>query len=80
VLPQGKIEADRRALGMVAQMNAESFGNCTNIGECTGVCPKEIRLEVIAAMNRDFLRASWKRREPLVTTIAPVTDWNVKTQ
>jgi succinate dehydrogenase / fumarate reductase iron-sulfur subunit len=80
VLPQGKIEADRRALGMVAQMNAESFGNCTNIGECTGVCPKEIRLEVIAAMNRDFLRASWKRREPLVTTIAPVTDWKVKTQ
>ncbi len=80
VLPQGKVEADRRALGMVAQMNAESFGNCTNIGECTGVCPKEIRLEVIAAMNRDFLRASWKRRDPLVTTIAPVTDWGVKTQ
>ena len=61
-------------------MNAECFGSCTNIGECTGVCPKEIRLEVIAAMNRDFLHASWKRREPLVTTIAPVTDWNVKTQ
>src|SRR5215813_4650385 len=75
VLPHGKVEADRRALGMVAQMNAESFGNCTNIGECTGVCPKEIPLGVIAAMNRDFLRASWKRREPLVTTIAPVTDW-----
>jgi len=80
VLPQGEVEADRRALGMVAQMNAESFGNCTNIGECTGVCPKEIPLGVIAAMNRDFLRASWKRREPLVTTIVPVTDWSVKTQ
>jgi succinate dehydrogenase / fumarate reductase, iron-sulfur subunit len=80
VLPQGKVEADRRALGMVAQMNAESFGNCTNIGECTGVCPKEIRLEVIAAMNRDFLRASWRRRERLVTTIAPVSDWTAKTQ
>src|SRR6201998_1144992 len=62
VLPQGEVEADRRALGMVAQMNAESFGNCTNIGECTGVCPKEIPLEVIAIMNRDFRRGSLKRR------------------
>ena len=43
-----------RALRMVAQMNAEGFGGCTNIGECTGVCPKEIPLEVIAAMNRDY--------------------------
>jgi len=78
ILPQGKVEADRRALGMVAQMNAESFGNCTNIGECTGVCPKEIPLEVIAIMNRDFLRGSLKRRARLVTTIAPVTEWGAK--
>ena len=48
LLPQGQPERDRRALGMVAQMNAEGFGSCTNIGECTGVCPKEIKLEVIA--------------------------------
>jgi len=80
ILPQGEVEADRRALGMVAQMNAESFGNCTNIGECTGVCPKEIPLEMIARMNRDFLRASIKRRERLVTTIAPVKGWSAKTQ
>jgi succinate dehydrogenase / fumarate reductase iron-sulfur subunit len=52
-LPQGKPERERRALSMVAQMNAEVFGNCTSIGECTGVCPKEIPLEVIANMNRD---------------------------
>ena len=65
ILPQGKPERDRRALGMVAQMNAEGFGSCTNIGECTGVCPKEIQLEVIAVMNRDYLRASINRRDEL---------------
>ena len=63
ILPQGKPERDHRALGMVAQMNAEGFGSCTNIGECTGVCPKEIPLEVIATMNRDYIRGSWKRRD-----------------
>src|SRR5271157_1069399 len=51
VLPQGESEKGKRALAMVAQMNAEAFGNCTSIGECTGVCPKEIPLEVIANMN-----------------------------
>jgi succinate dehydrogenase / fumarate reductase, iron-sulfur subunit len=43
-------------------MNAEMFGNCTNIGECEAVCPKLIRLEVIARMNRDYLKASWSKR------------------
>jgi succinate dehydrogenase / fumarate reductase iron-sulfur subunit len=71
VLPQGAPERDHRALSMVAQMNAEAFGNCTSIGECTGVCPKEIPLEVIAVMNRDYLRASWKKREDVVTNISP---------
>jgi succinate dehydrogenase / fumarate reductase, iron-sulfur subunit len=80
ILPQGQVEQDRRALGMVAQMNAEPFGSCTNIGECTGVCPKEIPLEAIAAMNRDYLRASWKRRGELVTTVAPVTEWGAGTK
>jgi succinate dehydrogenase / fumarate reductase iron-sulfur subunit len=61
---------------MVAQMNVEAFGSCTNIGECTGVCPKEIKLEVIAVMNRDYLRASVKRRDDLVTTISPFTEWS----
>jgi succinate dehydrogenase / fumarate reductase iron-sulfur subunit len=76
ILPQGEPEREKRALSMVAQMNAESFGGCTNIGECTSVCPKEIPLEVIATMNRDYLRASWKRRDDLVTTISPVTEWS----
>ena len=47
-----------RAVAMVAQAKQELFGSCTNIGECEAVCPKEIKLEVIARMNRDFIRAS----------------------
>jgi len=62
LLPQGQPERHQRALGMVRQFNAEDFGGCTNIGECEAVCPKEIKLEVIARMNSDFLRASWHRR------------------
>jgi succinate dehydrogenase / fumarate reductase, iron-sulfur subunit len=50
---------DQRAIAMVAQAGRELFGSCTNIGECEAVCPKEIKLEVIARMNRDFIRASW---------------------
>ena len=76
ILPQGKPERDIRALRMVAQMNAEGFGGCTNIGECTGVCPKEIPLEVIAAMNRDFIRGSWQERDNMVTTTKPFTEWS----
>jgi succinate dehydrogenase / fumarate reductase iron-sulfur subunit len=57
LLPQGQAERSRRALRMVAQYNLELFGSCTNIGECEAVCPKEIRLDVIARMNRDYLRA-----------------------
>ena len=58
-LPQGRPERYRRALTMVAQAAQEGFGSCTNIGECEAVCPKEIRLDVIARLNRDFLRAQW---------------------
>jgi len=47
---------------MVRQYNAEGFGSCTNIGECQAVCPKEISLEAIARMNRDFIAASFERR------------------
>ena len=54
LLPQGQPERQERALRMVHQFNAEQFGSCTNIGECEAVCPKEIKLEVIARMNRDF--------------------------
>ncbi len=66
LLPQGQPERRQRALSMVAQAAAEGFGHCTNIGECEAVCPKEIKLEVIARMNRDFLKASWtSRQKPL---------------
>jgi succinate dehydrogenase / fumarate reductase iron-sulfur subunit len=76
VLPQGKPEQDRRAVSMVTQMNEEGFGGCTNIGECTGVCPKEIPLEVIAAMNRDYILGSWRQRDITVTSIRPFTEWS----
>jgi succinate dehydrogenase / fumarate reductase iron-sulfur subunit len=76
ILPQGQPERDRRAINMVAQMNAEGFGGCTNIGECTGACPKEIPLEVIAAMNRDYIRGSWRERDKIVTTVRPFTEWS----
>jgi succinate dehydrogenase / fumarate reductase iron-sulfur subunit len=62
LLPQGQPERDSRALKMVRQMNAESFGQCTNIGECEAVCPKGISLEVINRMNGDFIRASWRNK------------------
>jgi succinate dehydrogenase / fumarate reductase iron-sulfur subunit len=62
LLPQGQPERYGRALKMIAQFNAEGFGNCTNIGECEAVCPKEIKLEVIGRMNQDFLTASWTKR------------------
>jgi succinate dehydrogenase / fumarate reductase iron-sulfur subunit len=58
LLPQGQPERDRRVSRMVAQMDSEAFGGCTNHGECEAVCPKGIRLENIARMNRDFIMAS----------------------
>jgi len=61
LLPQGEPERDARALNMVSRMNREGFGSCTNIGECEAVCPKGIRLEVIGRMNRDYIRASWRK-------------------
>ena len=58
LLPQGQAERDSRALHMVAQMDAEQFGSCSNHGECEAVCPKGISLETIARMNRDYVGAS----------------------
>ena len=57
LLPQGQPERSRRVLRMVTQMDMETFGNCTNIGECQEACPKLISIDVIARMNRDYLRA-----------------------
>jgi succinate dehydrogenase / fumarate reductase iron-sulfur subunit len=64
LLPQGAAERDRRVLAMVQQMDAEGFGNCTNHFECMAACPKEISVENIARMNRDYLVAALRSREP----------------
>ena len=53
-LPQGQAERDSRVVNMVAQHDAEGFGGCTNIGECTSACPKEIPLDVISRLNWDL--------------------------
>ena len=63
LLPQGKVERERRALNMVEQMDKEGFGNCTNTGACEVECPKGISLENIARMNREYLSASIKSEE-----------------
>ena len=63
LLPQGQPERFERALKMVAQANEEVFGPCSNIGECEAVCPKEIKLEVIAQMNIDFIKGALEYRE-----------------
>jgi succinate dehydrogenase / fumarate reductase iron-sulfur subunit len=56
-LPQGQPERDERVVSMVAQHDAEGFGSCTNIGECTGACPKEIPFDVISQLNKDLRTA-----------------------
>lgn len=60
LLPQGRVEATRRVLNMVEQMDKEGFGNCTNTGACEVECPKGISLENIARLNREYLSASVK--------------------
>lgn len=57
-LPQGHPERESRALNMVAQMDKEGFGACTNTGACEAECPKEIKITNIARLNREFIRAS----------------------
>jgi succinate dehydrogenase / fumarate reductase iron-sulfur subunit len=57
LLPQGQPERDARVLRMVAQQDAEDFGGCTNIGECSAVCPKGISMETISRLNHDLLGA-----------------------
>ena len=57
LLPQGKIEANKRALSMVNKMDELGFGNCTNEAECEASCPKGIKITNIARMNREFLAA-----------------------
>jgi succinate dehydrogenase / fumarate reductase iron-sulfur subunit len=64
VLPQGKPEKDQRVLAMVKTMDEEGFGNCTVTGACEAVCPKEITLDFITRLNRDYaaavVKSAWK--------------------
>ncbi|MEO6443915.1 MAG: succinate dehydrogenase/fumarate reductase iron-sulfur subunit [Gemmatimonadaceae bacterium] len=62
-LPQGQPERYRRALKMVAQMDIENFGGCTWFGECQKACPKEISIDNISRMNRDYLFGLAMQRE-----------------
>jgi succinate dehydrogenase / fumarate reductase iron-sulfur subunit len=62
LLPQGQPERMERVRKMVAAMDAEDFGGCTNHGECEAACPKGISLENIALMNRDFMKATIGKR------------------
>jgi succinate dehydrogenase / fumarate reductase iron-sulfur subunit len=57
LMPQGQPERDARVVTMVAQQDAEDFGGCTNIGECSAVCPKGISMETISRLNHDLLGA-----------------------
>lgn len=57
LLPQGQVEAKDRVINMVEQMDLEGFGSCTNTGACSAECPKEISLENIARMNREYAKA-----------------------
>lgn len=59
-LPQGQPERNRRVLNMVTKMDEEGFGACTNTGSCSAACPKEISLDFIAQLNRDYFKATLK--------------------
>lgn len=62
LLPQGEVEAERRALAMVEKMDELGFGNCTNEAECEAQCPKGIKLDNIARMNRGVLQGIFAAR------------------
>nr|WP_297165364.1 succinate dehydrogenase/fumarate reductase iron-sulfur subunit [uncultured Dysgonomonas sp.] len=60
LLPQGRVEAAKRAKSMVAKMDELGFGNCTNTGACEVECPKNISISNIARLNREFITAKFK--------------------
>jgi succinate dehydrogenase / fumarate reductase iron-sulfur subunit len=61
LLPQGQPERYERVVNMVSQMDLENFGGCTNHGECQEACPKGISIKYITRMNRDFIKANFKK-------------------
>jgi succinate dehydrogenase / fumarate reductase iron-sulfur subunit len=60
LLPQGKVEQDRRVLAMIQTADGLGFGGCTNQFECSAACPKLISHDFIARLNRDFIKASFR--------------------
>jgi succinate dehydrogenase / fumarate reductase, iron-sulfur subunit len=66
LMPQGAVEREKRVLSMVAQHDLEGFGKCSNVGACEAECPKEISIDNIARMNREFIRASFASERELV--------------
>jgi len=62
LLPQGKVEKDKRTLAMVAAMDEAGFGNCSNYYECEAACPKSISVDFIAKLNRDYFGASVRNK------------------
>jgi succinate dehydrogenase / fumarate reductase, iron-sulfur subunit len=70
-LPQGQPERRRRVIAMVTQMDGEQFGSCTLFGECQEACPKEISIDFISRMNRDYLIASVFASDEKPSTLSP---------
>lgn len=60
LLPQGRVEANKRAKAMVSKMDELGFGNCTNTGACEAECPKNVSISNIARLNREFLKAKFR--------------------
>ena len=58
LLPQGKIERKTRAKNMVEQMDEEGFGSCTNTGACEVTCPKNISIENIVTLNKEYIKSN----------------------
>ena len=67
LLPQGQPERATRVVSMVAQMDAEGFGACTNHGECMAACPKDISIDFIVQLNRDYWKAATSRKAQAVS-------------
>jgi succinate dehydrogenase / fumarate reductase iron-sulfur subunit len=67
LLPQGQVEREDRVLAMLDQMKKEGFGNCTNYYECEAACPKEISVQHIARLNREYIKAAVTEQPPRKT-------------
>jgi len=60
LLPQGQVEQEDRAKNMVNKMDEEGFGNCTNTGACEATCPKNISIDNIINLNKEYIKSTLK--------------------